>query len=92
MQRIIIDVQRLFALWHDKQLTRAEVARGLGISDKTLCAMADRYGLTDRAPTYRCDSAIDVSPEDEAASADSLAFSPYVAARIKELRLGIPTC
>ena len=86
-----VDVPRLFALWHNADYTRVEIARELGLRERQLQDVAQRYGLGPRGACHRAFSMEDAAtPEEEAASADSLAFSPWVAARIKELRLGIP--
>ena len=87
-----VDVPRLFALWNDPDYTRAEIARELELTDKQLQSAATRHGLGARGCCHRAFSMETgaETPEDEAASAESLAFSPWVAARIKELGLGMP--
>ena len=86
-----VDVPKLFRLWNDSDYTRSEIARELGLTDKQLQSSASRHGLGPRGACHRAFSMEDAeSPEDDAASAESLAFSPWVAARIKELRLGMP--
>lgn len=85
-----VDVPRLFALWNDKGYTRAEIARELGLTDKQLQSSSERYGLKARGCCRRSFSVDDATPEEDAASGDSLALSPWVQARIKELRLGMP--
>lgn len=86
-----VDVPKLFRLWNDSDYTRAEIARELGLTDKQLQSSASRHGLGPRGCCHRAFSMEDAAtPEEEAASADSLALSPYVQARIKELRLGMP--
>lgn len=87
-----VDVPRLFALWNDNEYTRVEIARELGLTEKQLQSSATRHGLGPRGCCHRAFSMQDgaESPEEEAASSESLAFSPWVAARIKELRLGMP--
>ena len=89
MHRTTVDVPKLFALWHDKSLTRTEVARAVGLTDKQLCSVAARHALGRRGPTPRNESFVEGEPLDD--ESESLAFSPWVAARIKELRLGMPT-
>lgn len=86
-----VDVPKLFATWNDTRLTMSEVARELGITTGYLYRLADRYGLEERQHVMRTDSMEDAeSPEDEAASRDSLALAPGVQRRIKELGLGMP--
>lgn len=86
-----VDSQRLVALWNDENYTRAEIARALGLRERQLQDVAERHGLGPRGACHRAFSMEDAeSPEEEAASSASLEFSPFVAARIKELRLGMP--
>lgn len=85
-----VDVPRLFALWNDKSYTRVEIARELGLRERQLQDVAARYGLRARGPCKRAFSLEDgESPAEDAASGDSLALSPWVQARIKELGLGV---
>ena len=85
-----VDVPTLFATWNDSTLTVTEVAGQLGIPTGRLYKLADRYGLPEREHQHRSGSMLDGTPEDEAASADSLEFSPFVKRRIAELKLGMP--
>lgn len=86
-----VDVPRLFALWADREYTRVEIARALRLTEKQLQTASGKHGLGPRGACHRAFSMEDAtSPEEEAASADSLALSPWVAARIQELRIGYP--
>lgn len=86
-----VDVPKLFRLWNDSDYTRVEIARELGLRERQLQDVAARYGLGPRGACHRAFSMEDAeSPEEDAASGQSLALSPWVAARIKELRLGMP--
>jgi len=87
-----VDVPRLFALWHDTAYTRVEIARELGLTEKQLQSSATRHGLGPRGCCHRAFSMQDgaETPEEEDASAASLAFSPFVQRRIAELGLGMP--
>lgn len=58
------DVPKLFAMWNDEALTRTEIARGLGLTDKQLDAMASRYGLGPRGQRYRPPASSDPTPEE----------------------------
>lgn len=89
MRRNAVDVPRLFELWNDREMTRTEIARTIGLTDKQLGVVAARHGLQNRGPRPRNDPAIEASPEEDAASGDSLALSPWVQARIKELGIGV---
>ena len=83
-----VDVLELCEAWSNKALTVAEVARELGITIGYLYTLAERYALPERPRQSRCNVFDDPPLEEDAASAESLAFSPYVAARIVELKLG----
>lgn len=86
-----VDAERLLALWDDPNYTRVEIARELGLRERQLQDVAERFGLGPRGACRRAFSMEKGSPEENSESADSLAFSPWVAARIRELKLGIPT-
>lgn len=84
-----VDVPRLFALWNDRACTRVEIARELGLTETQLRAAAQRHGLGPRGRCHRAFSMLDdANPEHDTAE-DSLAFSPWVAQRIKELQIGL---
>lgn len=85
-----VDVTRLVELWHDTDYTRAEIARELGLTDKQLESSASRNGLGRRGCCHRAFSMEEPPTDEDEASAAGLAFSPWVAARIKELGLGMP--
>ena len=85
-----VDVPTLFATWNDSRLTVTEVAGKLGIPTGYLYKLARRHGLPEREHQHRSGSMLDGTPEDDAASSASLAFSPFVARRIEELGLGMP--
>ena len=87
-----VDVPTLFRLWHDTDYTRAEIARELGLKERQLQDVAVRYGLKARGACHRAFSMQDgaESPEEDTASGESLALSPWVQSRIRELRIGMP--
>lgn len=43
-----LDMERLMALWFDDELTKAEVAKGMGVSASWLSSNQDRLGLPER--------------------------------------------
>lgn len=89
-RKTAVDVPTLFALWADDEMTRTEIARALSVSDKKLTEVAQAHGLANRGPRHRCDVNDETTPEEDAASGESLALSPWVQARIKELHIGYP--
>lgn len=84
-----VEKQQLLELW-DTPRTLGEIGAQLGCSTTTVLRLQKQHALP-RRECVRPPPDEAVSPEEDAASADSLAFSPWVAARIKELRLGMPT-
>ena len=82
-----VDRQQLLDLWQTPR-TLIEIGVELGCSSTTVYRLKQQHQLPPRERRPPPDVAI--SPEEEAASADSLQFSPWVAARIRELRLGMP--
>lgn len=85
-----VDVPRLFEMWNDTDYTRPEIARSLGLTEKQLQTSSRRYGLGPRGCCHRAFVIEEASPEEDAASSESLALSPWVQSRIKELRIGMP--
>jgi hypothetical protein len=89
-RRKAVDVPtlRLFAAWADSNLTFAEVARELNLTDKQLYALAKKHALPKRPSMFRgsgADDAPDAWGEPEAEETCDL--SPWVQARIRELNL-----
>lgn len=87
-RRITCDRDHLLDMWQ-RGLTLIQIGIELGCSSATVVELAKEMNMP-RRPGQRVDPDGDVSPEEDAASADSLALSPYVQARIKELGLGMP--
>lgn len=58
-----VDVPMLFSLWGDTTLTRAEVARRLGVTANQLTKLAEKYGLGRRGRQHRAFSMDDPTPE-----------------------------
>ena len=88
------DTPTLYRLWNDDTLRTIDVARELGVTQPTLYAIADRHKLgRRRGPTMQPGQKSVEPPApseaDELLSGESLRFSPWVAARIKELGLGV---
>lgn len=63
-RRLKYDVAELFRLWNDKERTRDEVARTLGLTETQLTAVARRHGLPARGRRRRCFSMVDPTPEE----------------------------
>lgn len=59
-----VDVPMLFRLWGDMTLTRAEVARQLGLTDGNLTRLAARHGLGPRGRQHRAFSMDDPTPDE----------------------------
>jgi len=81
---------RLFRLWADKALSMSDIAREMGLTHHQLHRAAKKYGLPHRLRqmAHLRDEPDEVTPEESDASAESLELSPYVQARIRELRIG----
>ena len=82
-----IDVDELDRLWR-QGVTVYELSARYDVSPATIFRLRRRHDIPDR-PSLQSREHDAPSPEEETASADSLAFSPWVQARIKELRLGM---
>lgn len=82
-----VDVPTLFRLWHDASLRLEDVALRLGISVSTLRKLAARHGLRTRpAPPAVLEFLDAPSPAENLLSQGSLALSPWVEARAREVR------
>ena len=75
-RRVTYSVPDLFRLWADESLTRAEIARSLGVTAGQLTLLASRHGLGPRGRQHRAFSINDPTPDDDAASAASLQIAP----------------
>ena len=80
-----VDLDELEELWRNG-LTVLEIARHFRVSMSQVWRLRKQCGLSDRGPPEPFAAP---TPEDDAASGDSLQLSPWVAARIKELGLGV---
>ena len=63
-RRTDYDVAELFRLWRELSLTRAEVARQIGVSEQRLSKLAERHGLGPRGRQHRAYSMDDPTPEE----------------------------
>ena len=81
-----VDVPKLFRLWNDESLRTEDVAVQLQISTGTLRKIATRYGLTHRVSPPGMEITEAPSAAEELLSQDSLALSPWVEARAREVR------
>lgn len=75
-------------MWQ-RGLTQMQIGIELGCSAATVSELVREMKLPTRRPLWSVPEMV-VTPEEDAASADSLALSPYVQRRIKELGLGMP--
>lgn len=82
-----IDVDEMRRLW-SAGVSATDIADRYGITRKRVWRISERHEFPSRELPHAIEPAAP-SPEDEAASGDSLRFSPWVAARIKELGLGV---
>ena len=80
---------KLFAVWAKPDLTKSEVARELGISDKKLDSLARQHKLPPRPYVSRNCTQTESAPDDfgDPDPLDTLELCPWVAKRIEELRL-----
>lgn len=85
---VTVERQRLLELW-DSDKTLNQIGAELECSPQTVLRLVRRHQLPPR-PAFVVEHNEAVSPDDDAASADSLRLSPWVQARIEELRLGMP--
>jgi hypothetical protein len=81
-----VDVPLMFQLWHDDTLRTEDVALQLQLSTGTLRKIASRHGLNHRVSTPSGESHDAPSEAEEMLSRDSLALSPWVAARAEMFR------
>lgn len=87
-RKFTCDRARLLELW-ERGLTYVQIGIKLGCSAATVTELVREMQMPPRNPLRHMPE-IGVSPEEDAASADSLALSPWVQSRIRELRIGMP--
>ena len=85
-RKCVVDVPLMFQLWRDDTLRTEEVALRLGLSTGMLRTVAKRHGLLHRVSTPSGESHDAPSEVEEMLSRDSLALSPWVAARAEMFR------
>ena len=81
MPRIQVDMQDLFRMWHDRRLTRREIALALGVSQSFLSTTAARLGLPRRETVHS--EANDPTPEEIAERARECRERHYAARRLE---------
>jgi hypothetical protein len=84
--KIEVDVPLMFKLWHDDTLRTEDVAMQLGISTNTLRKIGRRHGLLHRVSPMVNEVHGAPSDAEDLLSRDSLALSPWVAARAEMFR------
>ena len=83
----VVDVPLMFQLWNDKTIRIEDVALRLRVSTGTLRKIASRHGLHHRdTPPLTFEFLDAPSPAEDLLSQDSLALSPWVEQRAKEVR------
>jgi hypothetical protein len=85
-KKFVVDVPLMFKLWHDDTLRTEDVALRLKLSTGTLRTVAKRHGLLHRVSTRSGEIHDAPSEAEELLSQDSLALSPWVAARAAMFR------
>jgi len=84
--KIEVDVSMMFKLWNDDTLRTEDVAMQLGISTNTLRKIGRRHGLLHRVSPMVNEVHGAPSDAEDLLSRDSLALSPWVAARAEMFR------
>jgi len=84
--KIEVDVPLMFKLWHDDTLRTEDVAMQLGISTNMLRKIGRRHGLLHRVSPMVNEVHGAPSDAEDMLSRDSLALSPWVAARAEMFR------
>ena len=85
-KKFVVDVPLMFKLWHDDTLRTEDVAMQLGISTNTLRKLGRRHGLVHRVSPMVNEVHGAPSDAEDMLSRDSLALSPWVAARAEMFR------
>jgi hypothetical protein len=85
-KKFVVDVPLMFKLWHDDTLRTEDVALRLKLSTGTLRTVAKRHGLLHRVSTPSGETHEAPSEAEDMLSRDSLALSPWVAARAEMFR------
>jgi hypothetical protein len=85
-KKFVVDVPLMFQLWNDDTLRTEDVALRLKLSTGMLRTVAKRHGLLHRVSTPSGETHEAPSEAEEMLSRDSLALSPWVAARAEMFR------
>jgi len=85
-KKFVVDVPLMFKLWNDDTLRTEDVAMQLGISTNTLRKLGRRHGLVHRVSPMVNEVHGAPSDAEDMLSRDSLALSPWVAARAEMFR------
>jgi hypothetical protein len=85
-KKFVVDVPLMFKLWHDDTLRTEDVALRLKLSTGMLRTVAKRHGLLHRVSVPSGEIHEAPSEAEELLSQDSLALSPWVAARAAMFR------
>ena len=85
-KKFVVDVPLMFRLWNDATLRTEDVAMQLGISTNTLRKLGRRHGLVHRVSPMVNEVHGAPSDAEDMLSRDSLALSPWVAARAEMFR------
>lgn len=89
-KRGVFTQKELFEAWNDADLTVCEVARAIGVTDRTLHSLAREHQLPPRPVVdWRVRDERDLPPDafGEPECSESLDLCPWVKRRIAELRL-----
>jgi hypothetical protein len=88
-----VNTVQLFEFWNNHSLTRAEVARKLGVTRTQLERLADQYALPERPAKKRAHSITDPTPEEIAERALEFKLKHLAAKRAeKPTRQQIAIC
>lgn len=89
-KRGVFTQKELFEAWNDADLTVCEVARAIGVTDRTLHSLAREHQLPPRPEVdwrLRDDAGGPPDQWGEPEGGDSLDLCPWVQSRIAELKL-----
>lgn len=82
--KMLVDVQLLFRLWADKSLTKTEIARQVGVTERGLDVLATRHKLPYRGRKQRAFSIVDPTPEEIAERALECRLKHLAAKRLEK--------
>jgi hypothetical protein len=85
--KMSVDVTLLFKLWADNGLTKTEIARQVGVTERGLDVLAARHKLPSRGKKHRSHSIIDPTPEEIAERALECRLKHLAAKRLEPIKL-----